>query len=79
MSEAEPAAPPLAAIEELASGGPVAAGTTLPSGIPGRATSERVQRVVAYAALLALTVGLCAAAAAPSQPQRRQRFQQRRP
>jgi multiple sugar transport system permease protein len=56
MSEAEPAAPPLAAIEELASGGPVAAGTTLPSGIPGRATSERVQRVVAYAALLLIAL-----------------------
>lgn len=52
MSTAEtPAAPPLAAIDELAAGEEVAVGTGGPSGIPGRATSERVQRIIAYAAL----------------------------
>jgi hypothetical protein len=43
----EPPAPPLAALEELAAGGPVAAGAAVTSGIPGRGTSERVQRILA--------------------------------
>jgi multiple sugar transport system permease protein len=48
----EPPAPPLAALEEFAAGRPVAAGGAAPTGIPGRATSERVQRTLAYTALL---------------------------
>ncbi|MFL5967162.1 MAG: carbohydrate ABC transporter permease [Gaiellaceae bacterium] len=52
----EPPAPPLAAVEELASGGPVAAGTTVAAGIPGRARSERVQRLIAYTAMFAIAV-----------------------
>jgi multiple sugar transport system permease protein len=51
---AEPAAPPLAAVEELAAGEPVAVGASGPAGIPGRATSERIQRIVAYAAMFAI-------------------------
>jgi multiple sugar transport system permease protein len=53
---AEPAAPPLAAVEELAAGEPVAVGTAGPAGIPGRGKSERVQRLVAYAAMFALAL-----------------------
>jgi multiple sugar transport system permease protein len=52
----EPAAPPFAAIEELASGQPVAVGASGPAGIPGRATSERIQRLVAYGAMFALAL-----------------------
>jgi multiple sugar transport system permease protein len=52
----EPAAPPFAVVEELAGGQPVAVGTTGPTGIPGRATSERIQRVVAYGAMFALAL-----------------------
>ena len=52
----EPAAPPFAAIEELAAGEPVAVGTTGPTGIPGRATSERIQKAVAYTAMLAISL-----------------------
>jgi multiple sugar transport system permease protein len=52
----EPAAPPFAAIEELAAGEPVAVGTTAPTGIPGRATSERIWRLVAYAAMFGLAL-----------------------
>ena len=52
----EPAAPPLAAVEELASGQPVAVGSAGPAGIPGRARSERIQRVIAYAALFAIAL-----------------------
>ena len=52
----EPPVPPLAAIEELAAGGPVAAGAAVTAGIPGRGTSERVQRIVAYAALILIAV-----------------------
>jgi multiple sugar transport system permease protein len=44
----QPPAPPFAAIEELAAGEPVAVGSSGPVGIPGRATSERIQRLVAY-------------------------------
>ena len=53
---AEPAAPPLAAVEELAAGEDVAVGTAGPAGIPGRARSERIQRVVAYAAMFAIAL-----------------------
>jgi len=52
----EPPVPPLAAIEELAAGGPVAAGAAVTAGIPGRGTSERVQRILAYAALILIAV-----------------------
>jgi multiple sugar transport system permease protein len=52
----EPAAPPFAAIEELAAGEPVAVGARGPAGIPGRATSERIQKAVAYAAMLAISL-----------------------
>ena len=52
----EPAAPPFAAIEELAAGEPVAVGTAGPAGIPGRATSERIQKAVAYTAMLAISL-----------------------
>ena len=47
----QPPAPPFAAVEELAAGGPVAEGAAVPAGIPGRATSERVQRILAYTGL----------------------------
>jgi multiple sugar transport system permease protein len=52
----EPAAPPLAAVEELAAGEPVAVGTSGPAGIPGRARSERIQRVIAYAAMFGISL-----------------------
>ena len=52
----QPSAPPLAALEELAAGEPVAVGADVPAGIPGRATSERVQRIVAYAAMFAISL-----------------------
>ena len=52
----EPSAPPFAAVEELAAGEPVAVGSPGPAGIPGRATSERIQRVVAYSAMLAIAL-----------------------
>jgi multiple sugar transport system permease protein len=52
----EPPVPPLAALEELAAGGPVAAGSAVTSGIPGRGTSERVQRILAYAALIVIAL-----------------------
>jgi multiple sugar transport system permease protein len=52
----EPAAPPFAAVEELAAGEPVAVGATGPTGIPGRARSERIQKAVAYTAMLAISV-----------------------
>ncbi len=52
----EPAAPPFAAVEELAAGEPVAVGSAGPAGIPGRATSERVQRFVAYTAMFAIAL-----------------------
>ena len=52
----EPAAPPFAAVEELAAGEPVAVGTATPSGIPGRATSERIWRIVAYTAMFGLAL-----------------------
>jgi multiple sugar transport system permease protein len=52
----EPAAPPFAAVEELAAGQPVAVGSAGPTGIPGRATSERIQRLVAYGAMFALAL-----------------------
>jgi multiple sugar transport system permease protein len=52
----EPAAPPFAALEELATGEPVAVGSAGPAGIPGRATSERVQRLVAYSAMFAIAL-----------------------
>jgi multiple sugar transport system permease protein len=51
---AEPVAPPLAAIDELAAGDEVAIGAAGPAGIPGRARSERIQRIVAYTAMFAL-------------------------
>jgi multiple sugar transport system permease protein len=45
----QPPAPPLAALEELAAGtSPGEAPSAAAAGIPGRATSERVQRVLAY-------------------------------
>ncbi len=47
----QPVAPPLAAVEELAAGEPVAVGTAAPAGIPGRSRSERTQRVIAYTAM----------------------------
>lgn len=52
----ERAAPPLAAVEELATGERVAAGTQGPVGIPGRATSERIQRVIAYLAMFGIAL-----------------------
>src|SRR6266576_7347547 len=52
----EPAAPPFAAAQELAAGEPVAVGSSGPVGIPGRATSERIQRLVAYGAMFALAL-----------------------
>jgi multiple sugar transport system permease protein len=52
----EPAAPPFAAAHELAEGEPVAVGSSGPVGIPGRATSERIQRLVAYGAMFALAL-----------------------
>ena len=52
----EPAAPPFAAAHELAAGEPVAVGSSGPVGIPGRATSERIQRLVAYGAMFALAL-----------------------
>jgi multiple sugar transport system permease protein len=52
----QPVAPPLAAVEELAAGEPVAVGTAGPAGIPGRARSERIQRVIAYAAMFAIAL-----------------------
>jgi multiple sugar transport system permease protein len=52
----EPAAPPFAVIEELAAGEPIAVGAAGPAGIPGRATSERIQRFVAYGAMFALAL-----------------------
>jgi multiple sugar transport system permease protein len=52
----QPAAPPLAAVEELAAGEPVAVGSGGPASIPGRATSERIQRVVAYTAMFAIAL-----------------------
>jgi multiple sugar transport system permease protein len=52
----EPAAPPFAAAQELAEGEPVAVGSSGPVGIPGRATSERIQRLVAYGAMFALAL-----------------------
>lgn len=51
-----PVAPPLAAVEELASGEEVAIGSSGPVGIPGRATSERVQRVVAYTVMFLIAL-----------------------
>src|SRR5919197_2995635 len=57
MATAEPpSAPPFAAVEELAAGEEVAVGTAGPSGIPGRAASERIQRIVAYAAMFAIAL-----------------------
>ena len=52
----EPAAPPFAAVEELAAGEEVAIGTTGPTGIPGRARSERIQRIAAYVAMFGIAV-----------------------
>jgi multiple sugar transport system permease protein len=52
----EPPAPPIAAIENLAAGEPVSAGVAGASGIPGRATSERIQRLVAYTALIVIAL-----------------------
>jgi multiple sugar transport system permease protein len=53
----EPAAPPLAALDELAAGEPVAVGTSGPPvGIPGRARSEMIQRLITYGALTALAL-----------------------
>jgi multiple sugar transport system permease protein len=51
-----PAAPPFAAVEELAAGEPVAVGAAVPSGIPGRAKTELVQRILAYAALTCISL-----------------------
>jgi len=55
-SASEPPAPPFAAVEELASGGPVAVGADVPSGIPGRAKTELVQRILAYATLTVISL-----------------------
>jgi multiple sugar transport system permease protein len=52
----EPPAPPFAAVEELARGEPIAVGAEVPSGIPGRAKSELVQRILAYAALTVISL-----------------------
>ena len=53
----EPAAPPLAALDELAAGEPVAVGAAGPPvGIPGRARSELIQRLLTYGALTALAL-----------------------
>jgi multiple sugar transport system permease protein len=52
----QPAAPPFAAIEELAAGEPVAVGSSGPVGIPGRATSERIQRLVAYTVMFLIAL-----------------------
>jgi multiple sugar transport system permease protein len=53
----EPAAPPLAALDELAAGEEVAVGTAGPPvGIPGRARSEMIQRLITYGALTALAL-----------------------
>jgi len=51
-----PAAPPFAAVEELAAGEPVAVGSSGPVGIPGRATSERIQRLVAYTVMFLIAL-----------------------
>ena len=56
MAASEPPPPPFAALEELAAGEPVAAGAPVTAEIPGRATSERVQRVVAYAVLFLIAL-----------------------
>ena len=51
-SENEPIKPPpLAALDEFLAGEEVAVGSEVPAGIPGRATSERVQKIIAYIAL----------------------------
>jgi multiple sugar transport system permease protein len=56
MATSGPPVPPIAAVEELAGGGSAAAGGTVAAGIPGRATSERVQRFVAYTVLLLIAL-----------------------
>jgi multiple sugar transport system permease protein len=55
-STPESQAPPLAVLDELASGEPVAVGSTVPAGIPGRARAERIQRICAYAALVLIAL-----------------------
>jgi multiple sugar transport system permease protein len=52
----QPVAPPFAAVEELAAGEPVAVGSSGPVGIPGRATSERIQRIVAYTVMFLIAL-----------------------
>jgi multiple sugar transport system permease protein len=55
-SAQEPSAPPFAVVEELAAGEPIAVGAAVPSGIPGRAKTELVQRILAYAALTIISL-----------------------
>jgi multiple sugar transport system permease protein len=49
-------APPLAALDEFLAGEPVAVGAETPTGIPGRATSERIWKFIAYTALIGLAL-----------------------
>jgi multiple sugar transport system permease protein len=55
-SAPEPSAPPFAVVDELAAGEPIAVGAAVPSGIPGRAKTELVQRILAYAALTIISL-----------------------
>jgi multiple sugar transport system permease protein len=53
----EPAsAPPVAALDEFLHGEPVAVGNVAASGIPGRGKAERVQKVLAYTALVLISL-----------------------